>query len=93
MNMAFVCAVILRLVLIAWSAYQDANFDVKYTDIDYFVYTDAARHVVRGGSPYERATYRYPPLLAVLLAPNVLVHEMWWKVVFSTLDIAVGGLI
>ena len=93
MNMAFVCAVILRLVLIAWSAYQDANFDAKYTDIDYFVYTDAARHVVRGGSPYERATYRYPPLLAVLLAPNVLVHEMWGKVFFSTLDIAVGGLI
>lgn len=93
LGIVFACAVALRLALIVWSAYQDANFVVKYTDIDYFVYTDAARHVVAGRSPYERATYRYPPVLAALLIPNVLVHEAWGKVLFSVLDVVVGELI
>lgn len=93
LSAVFASAVALRLVLILWSAYQDANFVVKYTDIDYFVYTDAARHVVAGRSPYERATYRYPPVLAALLIPNVLIHEAWGKVLFSVLDVVVGALI
>ena len=41
----------LRVILILWSFYQDANSAVKYTDIDYVVFTDAARCVVRPTSP------------------------------------------
>ena len=89
----FACALALRFVLIVWGVYQDAHFAVKYTDIDYVVYTDAARHVTQHRSPYARATYRYTPLLAIALTPNVLVHEAFGKVVFSALDVLVGALI
>ncbi|VEN33713.1 unnamed protein product [Callosobruchus maculatus] len=83
----------IRLLLIVYGNYHDTISEVKYTDIDYKVFTDAARHVAFGGSPYDRSTYRYSPIIAILLIPNVTVHPSYGKILFSLTDILVALLI
>ncbi|KAI9266767.1 PIG-M-domain-containing protein [Phascolomyces articulosus] len=88
-----IAATLLRIILLLYGEWQDANLTVKYTDIDYMVFTDAARHVTRGESPYERATYRYTPLLAILLTPNIHWFFSFGKCIFAMTDIIVGYII
>ncbi|TRY68587.1 hypothetical protein TCAL_02482 [Tigriopus californicus] len=84
-----------RLLLIAYGHYQDqwGPAGVKFTDVDYRVYTDAARYLHHGQSPYKRHTYRYTPYLAGLLWPNVWLHPLWGKALFSLCDLAIALLI
>lgn len=79
----------IRLALIAYGEVHDRLSLVQYTDIDYRVFTDAARHMLSGSSPYDRHTYRYTPLLAAVLTPNLFLHPAWGKLLFSIVDICV----
>lgn len=90
----FFLAALLRLALLLYGTWQDAHSAVKYTDIDYLVFTDAARSVSRGLSPYARETYRYTPLLAWLLAPTASPRLFsFGKVAFALADLLAGWLI
>ena len=82
-----------RIALLVWGELQDRYFTVKYTDVDYVVFSDAARFMASGSSPYLRLTYRYTPLLAALLTPNVVLGEWWGKALFAACDCAVGFMI
>ncbi|EPQ58295.1 hypothetical protein GLOTRDRAFT_114751 [Gloeophyllum trabeum ATCC 11539] len=99
---------LLRWALILYSEWHDARSKVKYTDIDYRVFSDAARfllsptsdNVAQGplgglfgvGDPYTRSTYRYTPLLALLLTPNEWIHPSFGKYLFAACDVLASVL-
>lgn len=92
----FTSALLLRIILLLYGLFQDAHSPLKYTDIDYYVFTDAARSLSRGSSPYQRETYRYTPLLAWLLLPTTWGGTAWFsfgKVIFALADVVAGWLI
>ena len=83
---------LLRVSLLLYGEWQDANFEVKYTDIDYLVYSDASSYILKGFSPYKRHTYRYTPLLAYALLPNAFL-PCFGKLLFILSDLLVGLII
>ena len=87
---------IFHILLILFGDIYDKDFagtGPLYTDIDYRVVTDAANHVLQNESPYLRTTYRYTPLLAYFLTPNLFLDENWGKLIFSICNVFVGLLI
>lgn len=116
-SLVFTAAYLLRAVLLVYGLWQDANSPLKYTDIDYLVFTDAARFTFASsssspilpgllpqGSPYNRETYRYTPLLAYLLWPTTpaasallpgprALWASWGKILFAAADLAAGYLL
>ncbi|KAF9246169.1 glycosyltransferase family 50 protein [Melanogaster broomeanus] len=106
-----VVSALLRIGLILYSEWHDAHSVVKYTDVDYRVFSDAARfllypaqdNIAHGpltkrlslhiGNPYTRDTYRYTPLLALILLPNELIHASFGKYLFAVCDLINGVLI
>ena len=84
-------AALLRVALIAYSVWHDHVMEVRYTDIDYDVFTDGAELVLQGQSPFARSTYRYTPLLALALVPSAAWFVAFGKFVFAACDISVGA--
>ncbi|XP_045780905.1 GPI mannosyltransferase 1 [Maniola jurtina] len=82
--------VLIRVALIVFGIYHDKYSAVSYTDIDYKVFTDAAKHVYKGDSPYKRDTYRYSPLIAFMLLPNVFYSRTFGKQLFCLFDVLVA---
>ncbi|KAJ3315827.1 hypothetical protein HDV04_000034 [Boothiomyces sp. JEL0838] len=87
-----ILSIALRLVFLVYGYYQDQHPVIKYTDIDYSVFTDASQYVANNQSPYLRKTYRYTPLLAWLLVPNVY-FIYWGKILFCICDLIVGMIL
>lgn len=84
---------LIRIALIKYGDFMDAHSEVPYTDIDYRVVTDGAMHIRNNSSPYLRHTYRYSPLLAMSVLPNLTLHPSFGKVLFSCCDLLIGILI
>ncbi|KAJ4393878.1 GPI mannosyltransferase 1 [Gnomoniopsis smithogilvyi] len=102
----YVLAFALRIFLLLYGLWQDANSPLKYTDIDYLVFTDAARVVAHHHplGPYARETYRYTPLLSWLLLPTTwtsssrshwvdVAYFSFGKILFAAADLLAGWLI
>ncbi|XP_061725019.1 GPI mannosyltransferase 1 [Cydia pomonella] len=93
LDIPFVChlfiGILIRVALIAYGDVHDKLYDVPYTDVDYKVFTDAARHVAKGHSPYKRHTYRYSPLIAYFLVCNIRWGKSSGKLLFSVFDILI----
>lgn len=84
----FTIALAIRILLVLVGGWVDKYSNgVDFTDIDYHVFSDAAKLLNDGQSPYERATYRYPPLLAALLVPNAYFAD-FGKILFCLSDAA-----
>mmetsp|Transcript_68870 Transcript_68870/g.138473 ORF Transcript_68870/g.138473 Transcript_68870/m.138473 type:complete len:587 (+) Transcript_68870:125-1885(+) len=62
-----------------------------YTDVDYHVISDAGALFLNGYSPYDRPTFRYPPILAFIGALNHLIHPTVGKLIFSVVDVIAGA--
>jgi phosphatidylinositol glycan class M len=89
----YITSLIIRYLIIIITEYLYYNYGILYTDIDYHVFSDGAKHVAKLESPYERETYRYTPLLAALMVPNIKIWYPIGKFLLSTIDVGVGYLI
>ena len=82
-----VTAFIIRILFILIADFIDNYSSLKYTDIDYYVYCDAAKFIANYKSPYNRITYRYSPIIAWLLYPTIC-YRNYGKLLFSIIDVA-----
>lgn len=78
---------LIRILLCIYSVIHDKYFKVPFTDIDYKVFTYAAKDVISQQSPYDQQAYRYSPIVAYLFTPNVFLHPICGKIIASLFDV------
>ncbi len=88
-HMRYFNAFAIRIFLVILSEIL-LKFNITYTDIDYHVFNDGAKHLLSLESPYNRETYRYTPLLAFMMIPNQILNINYGKIVFVFVDILNG---
>ena len=86
-------SLLIRYLIIIITEFLYYNYHILYTDIDYHVFSDGAKEILLGKNPYERETYRYTPILAFLMTPNIFFYYPFGKFLLSTIDVIVGFLI
>lgn len=85
---------IVRIALLLYGILHDNKTNhIKYTDIDYQVFTNGSKAILNGTSPFKDQEYRYTPLVALLFVPNILINEHILKFLFIIADILAGKLI
>ena len=89
----YLTSLIIRYLIIIITEFLYYNYHILYTDIDYHVFSDGAKELLLGKNPYERETYRYTPILAFLMTPNIFFYYSFGKFLLSTIDVIVGFLI
>nr|XP_022333626.1 GPI mannosyltransferase 1-like [Crassostrea virginica] len=92
-RIALSLALFIRTGMVLYGVWQDKTSIVKFTDVDYTVFTDAAEYVTEGLSPYNRSTYRYTPILAWMLQPNTFISPLFGKLIFVIFDVLCGYFI
>lgn len=80
-------ALFLRLFITITLEILERQGIIAYEDIDYLVFTDGARHVLKNESPYLRETYRYSPIMAYISIPNLLLFRIFGKVFSCACDV------
>ncbi|RWS02210.1 GPI mannosyltransferase-like protein [Dinothrombium tinctorium] len=93
LNEHLLIASLIRIALVFYGLLHDKIFEVKYTDVDYIVFTDGARYLSERRSPFLRHGYRYTPLLAYFLLPNIYCFYSFGKFLFAAFDVLTAVLI
>lgn len=85
---------IFRLSVMLYGIFHDNKIShIKYTDIDYRVFTNASQALADNRSPYQDREYRYPPIVAFIFLPNIFINEHFGKLALVLVDTLCGHMI
>jgi len=91
-HLRYVNAIVIRMFLVILSEIL-SKFNFSYTDMNYQVLNDGAKHLLSIESPYNRETYRDSPILAMMMIPNNIINFNCGKMIFVIIDILNGVFI
>ena len=89
-DLRYINAIAIRLFIVILTEILFIKYEMEYTDIDYHVVSDGSKYLINFESPYNRETYRYTPLLALIMIPNHIINYNFGKVLLCFTDVLVG---